>query len=209
MTVTVVAEGLSGAASFFDLLPGVANRAARIAVNGAARDVGLKESRKQILEQIAFPGGYLDDPKRLRISKYATDEDLEAAIFARQRPTSLARFSSGGGIGRAGVRVQVARGVSRQMDRAFLLRLPQGRGPVTDEAFNLGLAIRLRPGERIANKKNMVAVPLGSGGLYLLYGPSVDQVFRTVAQDVSPLIVTEMAEEFFRQFARLSGGGNA
>lgn len=208
MTVTVIAEGLGGLSAYFDLLPNVANRAAHLAVNDAARDIGLKESRVRIMEQVAFPGGYLDDPKRLRVRKFATEDDLEAIVFARQRPTSLARFSGGGTVGKAGVRVNVARGVTRDMRRAFLLRLPQGSGPVTDEAFNLGLAIRLKPGESIIHKKQMAAVPLGTGGLYLLYGPSVEQVFSTVSQDVSPLVAAEMAEQFIRQFNRLSGGRN-
>jgi hypothetical protein len=204
MTVAVLAEGLTGLQTYFDGLPDVARRAARLAVNDTTRKVGYREAQRRIMEQVAFPGGYLDDPKRLRISKFATEDDLEAAVFARQRPTSLARFSAGGSIGKAGVRVQVARGVSREMGRAFLLRLPQGRNPVSDEAFNLGLAIRLRPGETISRKSRMVAVPAG-GGLYFLYGPSVEQVFSTVAQDISPEIAEEMATQFFRQFTRLSG----
>lgn len=208
MTVSVITEGLDDLASYLTLAPKAATRAARLAINDTTRDVGLKESIRRIEEQVAFPPGYLNDPKRLRISKFATENDLEAAIYARQRPTSLARFSSGGSVGRAGVRVQVARGASREMGRAFLLRLPQGRGPVTDEAFNLGLAIRLRPGEKIANKKIM-ATQIGQSGLYLLYGPSVDQVFRSVAVDVSPQIADELATQFVRQFVRLTGGGNA
>ncbi len=205
MSVSILAEGLPDLARYLDIAATVAPRAARLAINDATRKVGLGESRKMIAEQIAFPGGYIDDPRRLRISKFATEDDLEAVVFARQRPTSLARFSTGGAVGQSGVRVQVARGVSRQMDRAFILRLPQGRGPVSDEAYNLGLAIRLRPGETINRKSKVAAVPM-KGGLYLLYGPSVNQVFRSVAEDVSPHILTEMSEQFLRQFVRLSGG---
>lgn len=207
MTITVITEGLDNLASFIALAPKAATQAARYAINDTTRRVAIKEAQRMITEQIAFPAGYLDDPRRLRVSKLATENDLEAAIFARQRPTSLARFSSGT-IGKAGVQVNVNRGATRKIGRAFLIRLPQGRGPVTDEAFNLGLAIRLRPGERVTGKKQMSAVPMG-GGLYLLYGPSVDQAFKSVAVDISPTVADELATQFTRQFVRLSGGGNA
>lgn len=205
MTVSVIAEGLGDLQRFIDIAPQIVPRAARLAINDTTKRTALPDSIQAINDQVAFPPGYLTDPKRFRISKFATEGDLEAAVTARQRPTSLARFSSGS-VGRPGVRVQVARGASREMGRAFLVRLPQGRGPVTDEAFNLGLAIRLRPGERVSNKRDMAAVPLGKGGLYLLYGPSVDQVFRSVAQDVSPRVAEELASQFLRQFNRLAGG---
>jgi hypothetical protein len=88
------------------------------------------------------------------------------------------------------------------LSKAFLVRLRAGQGPVQDGAFNLGLAIRLRKGETISNKVQMV--PFG-GGLYLLYGPSVDQVFRGVASENAPLLADAFADEFFRQFVRLAG----
>jgi hypothetical protein len=37
----------------------------------------------------------------------------------------------------------------------------------------------------------------------LLYGPSVDQVFRTVAVDISPPLLDNLQSEFLRQFQRL------
>jgi hypothetical protein len=33
-----------------------------------------------------------------------------------------------------------------------------------------------------------------------LYGPSVDQVFRSVAVDIAPVILESLALEFLRQF---------
>ena len=72
------------------------------------------------------------------------------------------------------------------MNRAFLMNLRSG---------NLGLAVRLAPGERIDNKRRMVQM---SNGLYLLYGPSVDQVFRSVAEDVSADAGDFLEQEFLR-----------
>lgn len=45
------------------------------------------------------------------------------------------------------------------------------------------------------NKKSMVK--LGKG-LYLLYGPSVDQVFRDVAKEISPDTADFLEAEFLR-----------
>jgi hypothetical protein len=102
-------------------------------------------------------------------------------------------------VGHAGVYVQVAPGKSRFMKRAFLMRLPQG-STLTDTIFNLGLAIRLRPGEVLQNKVSARKV---ASGLYLLYGPSVDQVFRSndgsgVANDMVPEIERDLSAEFLR-----------
>jgi hypothetical protein len=42
-------------------------------------------------------------------------------------------------------------------------------------------------------------VPLKKGSnVYLLYGPSVDQVFRTVAGEVAPDALNFLEDEFFR-----------
>ena len=208
MTITTIAEGLADAGAFFSEMPGVAAKAARLAVNDVTRDIGFREARREMESQVAFPPGYLNDKSRFQITKFATEDDLEARVRARQRATSLARFSTGGAVGRTGVRVQVARGRTREMGRAFIIRLPQGRAALVDGGpANLGLAIRLKPGEAILNKN--VSVGAGPGGLTLLYGPSVDQVFRSVADDLSPRIVDELASEFLRQFVRLAGGARA
>lgn len=202
MTVSIVSESLHRAAGYFDIAPELARRSARIAINDTVRRRAVPDARAMMEQQIAFPRGYLNDPKRFGVRKFATDGDLEAAVVGRQRPTSLARFSTGGRPSIPGVRVRVSPGGSRAMNKAFLIRLRAGAGPVTDDAFNLGLALRLRPDEVVRHKHVMVPF---QGGLYLLYGPSVDQVFRTVAGDISPEVADEVAAQFFRQFARLSG----
>ena len=91
---------------------------------------------------------------------------------------------------------------TRTLNRAFIIRLRAG-DTLSADTFNLGLAIRLRPGEVIANKKIMAK--RGPSGLYLLYGPSVDQVFKGAAADAAPQIETLLIDEFTRQFARLGG----
>jgi hypothetical protein len=152
------------------------------------------------LSEVNFPASYVAPrQKRLYVSKQASPANLEGRITARGRATSLARFVKGTPRAGAGVNVEVTPGRTRYMRRAFLIKLPQGNANV-DTKFNLGLAIRLRPGEKIQNKTRAVRV---QKGLYLLYGPSVNQVFRAndgdgVASDKAPELATKLGEEFLR-----------
>lgn len=169
-------------------------RAARMAVNRTterARARGAKEIRKEV----AFPASYLTGERgRLKVTEKATAQKLQGKVTGRGRPTSLARFAKAKAPGKAGLKVTVKPGSTKEMKKAFLLRLPQG-STLTDTQFNLGLAIRLKDGERVQNKKSMVK--LGKG-LYLLYGPSVDQVFRDVAKEISPDTADFLEAEFLR-----------
>lgn len=185
-----------------------ARQAAKLAVNDTAR-YARRESAKEMLDQVGWPRNYLGNEKdgRLRIARYATDTRLEAAIVGRFRPTSLARFVTNqqqmmANNRRGPARLQVRPGKASQIDRAFLLRLRVGK-VLDDSVFNLGLAIRLKPGEQVRNKRTMV--PFG-GGVYLLYGPSVNQVFRSVKDDISPRVAARLEREFNRQYQRLRNG---
>lgn len=160
------------------------------AINATAKRT-MTASSKAIREQIAFPARYLTGKDgNLKLAQNARADALEAIIEARARPTSLTRFVKGPVVhGRKSPTVEVGTGNREKMTRAFIMNLRSG---------NLGLAVRLKPGESLVNKHTMVAM---QNGLYLLYGPSVDQVFRTVAQDVSP----EAAEFLENEFVRLMG----
>jgi hypothetical protein len=158
-------------------------------------DLTKVRSAKAIRAQVNFPARYLSgENSRLKITQKATNQNLQGVISGRDRPTSLARFASSKTPGQAGVRVSVKPGSSKEMKKAFLIRLPQG-ATLSDTQFNLGLAIRLRDGERVQNKKHMVRL---AKGLYLLYGPSVNQVFRTVSEDESPWAADFLEAEFLR-----------
>lgn len=195
----VFAEGLTELKDLKDIPRDIKLAAVR-AINRVARDSRVGFARK-IRSQVALPASYVSPgQKRLYVSKQAQRGSLEARITARGRPTSLARFTKGTARpGKAGVFVEVQPGRAKFMRRAFLMKLPQGSA-LTDTKFNLGLAIRLRPGERLENKTTARRV---SKGLYLLYGPSVDQVFRAndgsgVANDSVPEIESKLSVEFLR-----------
>lgn len=188
-----------------DLLAGLDSnsrrRAAVKALNKIARDARSVGSA-MIRKQVNFPARYLSEQdKRFYISKKASGSSLEAKITAQGRATSLAQFVSGGAKpGKPGVYVEVQPGRARFMRKAFLIKLPQGNNAITDTKFNLGLAIRLRPGETLKNKVSSRRV---AKGLYVLYGPSVSQVFRAndgsgVAEEMSPKVADQLSDEFLR-----------
>lgn len=159
-------------------------RNARNAINKAA-DRTRTSSDKAIREGLNFPARYLSE--RLTVTQRAAGTSLQAKISGRDRPTSLARFASNRSQqpGKPGVRVQVGEG-AKLMQRAFLMKLANG---------NLGLAMRLKEGERIANKKQLVKV---GKGLYLLYGPSIDQAFSTVIPGQEEGTAQFLEREFLR-----------
>jgi len=202
-TYAVFVEGLDDLPDVQNI-PAAVTVAARQAVNRATERARTWSAR-EMREQVAFPARYLSGADaRLRITKKATNSSLEGVITGRQRATSLARFSRdrypASARRRKGVTVQVKPGEAKFMRGAFLVRLNAGAGR-TDTQFNLGLAIRVKDGETIRNKKNVTQL---DRNVYLLYGPSVDQVFRTVREDVVPE-TRDFLEAEFRRLLDLRG----
>lgn len=205
MKVEILAQGLTDLSKYFDRLPGLTSEAVRIAINDVAKGQGRKLIIAQMLREVAFPSGYLDQ-NRLAITKTARNDDLTAILTGRQRPTSLARFAtSGGKTGPITVRVK-ANGGGRTFNvkpggaYAFFVAL---RGAT--DGSNTGLAIRVPNGQSVRGRRSGGVKPL-SPNVFLLYAPSVDQVFRGVASDLSDQVGALVETEFFRQFDRLMEG---
>lgn len=192
---------ISGLQSYLDALPDAASQAAKFALNDVAQGPGLAVFRKAVADSANFPPGYLTD-SRLGVTSKATSTRLATTITGRFRATSLARFAQSPTVGKTGVRVEVRRGHSVDIKRAFIIRLRAGK-TLTNDSFNLGLAIRLKPGEKLRNTVGARPIALDKG-LYLLYGPSVDQVFREVGSEEAPQVLKLVETEFYRQFFRLT-----
>lgn len=197
--------GLLDLEDFLAAAPDITNQAAAFAMNDViGGPAGLGVYRKAISDQINFPAGYLNDD-RFGMDRRATPGSLTASLIARQRPTSLARFSNGGAVGgRGGVSVRVKQGgPAKSFKSGFLVRLRAG---TSLEGGNIGLAVRLQPGQTL-NKKDQSRMVHLEANVVLLYGPSIDQVLNTsVAEAETPQVIDSVATEFFRQFARLSDG---
>lgn len=206
MTVFIEATGLKEYARYLEQFPVITPRAARIALNQTAERKGLKLSRERMLQQVAFSSGYLYPP-RFEVSKKATDSSLLATIRGAFTPTPLARFAGAQRtrfatarahnrrVNRPKIRVEIKPGHPIVLPNAFLLTLKNG---------NIGLGIRVKPGEVLHHSVGAKFIATGPlAGVYLLYGPSVDQVFRSVAAEISPDLLLELESEFLRQFLRM------
>ena len=166
-------------------------KAARDAVNKTV-DRARSSADREIRRQVNLKASYVKD--KLRVTKRASGRDLSAVITGQQQPISLARFAKNRNVQSSlkagGVSVAVQPGSSKFFKGAFLMNLKNN---------NLGLAIRLKEGETIKNKKYVKKV---GKGLYLLYGPSIDQVFRTVGEEqTAPEAASYLEQEFLRLMA--------
>jgi hypothetical protein len=204
--IEVETRELGDLTAFFKRLPEIADHAAQLSVNDSAR-FARRVGGDEILDEVNYPRSYLrGENGRLSITKFATRGDPEAEVKGRDRPTSLARFSAQRvRFGRQrGIKVKVSRkGATKTLEHAFYMKLRRGQS-FDGENFNVGLAVRVRKGEKLRN--STAALELGNG-LYLLYGPSVDQVFGGVAEDIIDSVSDHLEDEFIRQFERLSTNG--
>lgn len=192
--------GILDLENFLAAVPDKTRQAASYALNDVLAGQGLARFRKAVAAEVAFPPGYVDD--KIEVAQKATPTRLVASLVGRQRPTSLARFATSGALGKAGITVRV-KGSSTFMPDAFLVRLNQGAS-ISDDGYNVGLAIRLKPGQ-VLNKKDTSRMVHLEKNVVLLYGPSVDQILRNEAAEAeSPEVVDAIATEFFRQFARIA-----
>lgn len=204
-TFDIDLTGLTGTIDYFKTLPDESARAASMAINQIASRSGMRTIQDEMYAQIQFPRGYLTGD-RLGVTQYAKPTSLEAKITARKRATSLARFAAGqplGSRGHAGVRVAVKAGSSTHLKDAWLVRLNKGASKDEDN-YNIGLAVRLKPGQQLENKKSTHTSWLVPNAVALLYGPSVNQVFQDVREDVSGELADQLSAEFFRQLRRLT-----
>lgn len=174
--------------------------AAAYAINDTAL-FARRAGAKEIASEINLKPAYIDS--KLTVTQRASTTSLEAVVTGRDRPTSLARFAQGSprfGKQRQAPKVRVkASGGASPIRNGFYMRLKRGNSIISAENNNIGLAIRLKEGERISNKNQMV--PIGSG-VYLLYGPSVAQAYRSAAQETSEAVAENLAARFTHHLAR-------
>lgn len=206
MTVDIDASGVADLGLYFETLPAVAAQAMSRALNFAAQQA-IKLGADEIYKQVNFPAGYVEDG-RLKQSQYSTPTQLEARVQGRDRPTSLARFVPPGTMPapsfairgkrapNPGVNVTVKPGQTKHFSSGFLIGLRNG---------NIGFAIRLRPGDTVREVRRFSPIQLFPG-VFLLYGPSVDQVFDDVAETIKPEVTSALVDEFSRQFDLLANG---
>lgn len=148
---------------------------------------------KAIRNQIRLPASYVNE--NLTITKKATLRDPEAVISGRTRPTRLARYGT----------KQLTR-VARVAKGDRLRGIPRGRKQA-------GVSVHVRRNESRRKHKKAFLLPLktngqlgvfirfgpGSKDIKHMYGPSVDQVFRDVREEIRPQIHRDLVTEYRRQ----------
>lgn len=197
--ITIGLDGEKAIASFAKF-PKAAKEASRLSVISAAR-YAHSESAKEIFGQVNLLKGYISD--RLTLKYSGSGESLAASITGRFQPTSLSRFTLSEPKKGKVVRVRVKRNGQAKRGKYFAVKLRQG-SELTDIKFNVGLAIRVKPGQAFTGSDGAKLLRSDKyGDTYLLYGPSINQIFRGVSQDLSKSIEEKLADEFERQLLRL------
>ncbi len=197
-------DGLAEVRSALGRAGGVARKAARLAINDTARKMRTAGS-KAIREQVNLKAKYVND--RLDVSKKATDDSLSAIISGRQRNTLLYRY---------GAKVLTRKAKHPERSKGFpALGIPPGRklAGVSVKVKRGGPRKKMR-GAFIVHglkdsKASAVAIPMegryssGNRKFDALYGPSVQQVWTDVREDLAPEAERRLNAEYQRQLKRL------
>lgn len=200
MTYRVELRGIDGVEAYLAAQPKRTEKAMRFAVSSATR-FAYTLGRRKMQEQIAFKSSYLTSSEggspRYAIVRRPTPGNPVGVIRGRVRGTSLNRFVTSTATKKTDLRAKIkAKGRTHVLKRAFRINLKNG---------NRGIALRLPKGQTPTYGKGL---PYGKSGdrknssLFLLYGPSVQQVFSSVAPDIAPEVADYMNREFVRQFER-------
>ena len=159
------------------------------AVNHAA-ERGRTLGSRLIREQVKLPAGYVNS--RLHVDRKANPKNITAMITGRGRATQLSRFGARqltqpaklpGKRRLAGVRVEVKPGQQKVLPGAWLMSLKRGHY----SSGNVGVVTRTGP---------------GPDDYRVHYGPSVDQLWRDVREQVAPEIDDLLLAEFILQLER-------
>lgn len=192
------------AAEFIGEVSAMQERAMVRALNKTGPHTRTQMDRR-IRDQVAFPASYLrPSTKRLFVAKKARRGVLETVIEGRGRPTSLARFVKGGAAAMKNrkkrpeqINVEVKPGSVSGIKRAWIVSLPGA-----PDSNNLGLAVRTKPGQR---PSGAYAPKKLDNNVWLLYGPSVDQILYSVRnnggviEEIYGPTLDHLSQEYSRQ----------
>lgn len=193
-------SGLRGFARALRRAPAAANLAAEKALNAGAQ-VAVELGRTQILSELNLERAYVN--KQLTIRKNAKTTDLVAKVGARKRRVLATRY----GASQATV---PARSPKARLKGDPYRRIPRGRKAAGSTRWT---PQRGKPGTAWANA--FFFRGRGSGALIMatrrsaerypwrvIYGPSVDQAWRSVRDDVLPSAMRKAEATFVREFNR-------
>lgn len=185
-------KGLSDAISDLVDLPTNMRKALVSAVNAVVPEA-YSLSVERITDQVALTKAYVKS--RLYISQTATLQDPLAVISGRVRSTQLRRYQGTqlyapaklpGKRRLAGTSVRVKTGgATKVLNHAWIIKLKYGD---LDAKAGKTIGIAMRTGS-------------GRNDYRILYGPSVDQVFRDVKDEIRPEVEQMLSAEVLKQMA--------
>lgn len=161
----------------------------------AVNDTGRwahKEAQTRVTKDLNWPGGYIN-AKTLGL-KPATDFKVGATIQARTRPSTMTRFALSGQKlrNKNGIRFEVRKGQQKTLKKAFFFG-----------GKNMNALVAMRE-HSYKELPNVTAGKYVWNGLVFLYGPSVDQVFKT-HRDGQGGIASQALDKLEQDFLRLTG----
>ena len=190
--ITIARTGLENLDAYVRRFGDNANKAASMTLNDTARWARTRlKSQMQAdirLTESAFTG------KRLYVAEFANPGHLQVTVRGDKQGYSLSRFAVDKPVRLArSPLLQIKRGgPAVQVKRGFFLPAPNGA---------LGLAVRTNG--PLAKGKGRKVGP----NLYILFGPSPDQMMRRLAPELVPSVQQHVLVEFNRQINRLINNG--
>lgn len=194
--ISVKTQGIEAFSRLSSRFADNANKAASLAINDIAR-LERTLAKRQMQAEVNVPPATFEG-KNFAVTKFANPRDLEAVISAARRPLNLSRFITSrtpklGAGGRKGIEVQVKKGgAKRVIPGSFLIPGPSG---------GFGLALRSKTPLRASRAARQIRP-----GLYILSGPSVNQMFGIIAPRRERPAADALERQFLRQFERLQRG---
>jgi len=186
--------GIDTAKQAFAELPANLKAALIKTINSVVPDV-RELAIERITGQVSLTKAYVKG--RLYVSQRANNTDPTAVISGRVRSTQLRRYQGTqlytaaklpGKRRLAGTSVQVKAGKgSTVLKHTWLIKLKHGD---TDARAGLTMGIAERTGK-------------GRNDYKILYGPSVDQVWRGVKDEITPEVEAKLEDEWRRQMREL------
>lgn len=152
-----------------------------------------RETEKRVTKDVNWPAGYINQ-KTLSFKPARSLASGGAAISARTRPSTMTRFALSGQKMRDknGLRFEVNKGSQKTLKNAFFFG---------GKTVNMLVAMRE---DKYFELPNTSANKYVWNGLVFLYGPSVDQVFKT-HRDGNGGIADQALDKLEAAFARLTG----
>lgn len=188
--MSILVTGMNEALAMLRSVDAESRSALSKAINAVADETHDLAVQK-IMSQVALSASYVKS--RLYISQRASVDDPTAVISGRVRSTQLRRYQGKqlyvrakmpGKKRLAGTSVKVkAGGATKVLKHAWVMKLKYGD---IDAKMGRTHGIVQRTGS-------------GRNDYRVLYGPSVDQVWNDVKDDVRPLIEPRLAVEFLKQ----------